>query len=363
MSSEWVKAKASLMKGAWRGVPRATRFVLLELAIECRPLRGSVALPLGMDPVDGVCDLLGGSRREVRAALALLTSGASPTVVIRSVDGRHVLTIPSWGEHNTVDSSADRTRRYRERIQETGTRDASQASPGDADVTALEERRGEKRRSDPSGGSAAGPAGSAAPQDQAPEPARTPTARKRPFARSEQPSVTSAGPTPETATQIAWRSWRAEYQRTYRRPYPPQSTDGPAMGRAVKLAVEFLRELGRPSADLEALLVHRWRRYLRDPGRARVPGGPGFLAETAHALQHFEKGIAAYGSPWDREIAAASAPPATRREPPADADPLPPRPRYTGRSSFDAAPASATRPSAADVEGPLPVLPGLGGRA
>jgi hypothetical protein len=78
------------------------------------------------------------------------------------------------------------------------------------------------------------------------------------------------------------------------------------MNRAAKLAVDLLAELGRPASDLETLLVHRWRKYLADTGR-RQPDGKFFLRDVvAHALQHFELGLAAYGTPWDRDTKLAN---------------------------------------------------------
>jgi hypothetical protein len=145
------------------------------------------------------------------------------------------------------------------------------------------------RAVDPSGGSAA-------PPGPAPPPVESSTSKPRKSVREGE------SPKPEAPEQVGWRTWRAAYQDRYRRAYPPQSTDGPAMKRVVHAAADLCRQLGKAEAGhLEALLVHRWRRYLADPGQSKRAGAPGYLAETCHRLQDFERGVAAYGTPWDRQ--------------------------------------------------------------
>ncbi len=115
--SNWVRFHTELRQGKHRGIPRALRFVFLELCLEARPLRGVVELPLGMDLVDGVHDLLGGIRSEVAKALEFYTTGpdpSSPTIVIEGNPGAIRLRIPSWEKWNPIDSSAERMRRLRE---------------------------------------------------------------------------------------------------------------------------------------------------------------------------------------------------------------------------------------------------------
>lgn len=146
----WVKCHEGLTRGEWRGVPRAVRFVLLELSLACRPLRGSVALPRGMSDLDGVVDMLGGDRREVRDALKILADGAEPTVVIEGDEGRRVLRIPRWGDHNSVDLSTERSKRHREKARESAERNAlhdrSQRVGNDDDCNARNAHRQEERR-------------------------------------------------------------------------------------------------------------------------------------------------------------------------------------------------------------------------
>jgi hypothetical protein len=159
----WIKFHGEIRKGKHRGIPRALRFVFLELAHEARPLRGVIELPASMGLVDGVHDILGGDRREVAKALDLYTTGPdrdAPSITVEGEAGALRLRIPSWEAWNRVDDSAERTREYRRKKREQSSCDASQAShaavtmshDGDAEpvtVTALDKRREEERREDP----------------------------------------------------------------------------------------------------------------------------------------------------------------------------------------------------------------------
>jgi hypothetical protein len=150
--SNWIRFHAELRKGKHRGVPRALRFVFLELCLEARPGRGTVELPLGMDLLDGVHDLLGGNRREVQQALEIYLAGPdpeAPTLVTDGPKGSLRLVIPSWEKWNPIDSSAERMRRLRENRALKSAGDASRdVTPCDA-VTALDQSRGDQIRSDP----------------------------------------------------------------------------------------------------------------------------------------------------------------------------------------------------------------------
>lgn len=154
--SNWIRFHGELRQGKHRGIPRALRFVFLELCLEARPGRGAVELPLGMDLVDGVHDLLGGSRREVQAALDLYTAGpdpSSPSIRIEGAAGALRLVIPSWEAWNPIDSSAERMRRLRGNRVLSSPCDASRDvtgrhAPGDGEPSP-DQRRGDQRRSDP----------------------------------------------------------------------------------------------------------------------------------------------------------------------------------------------------------------------
>jgi hypothetical protein len=148
----WIKFHSEIRQGKHRGIPRALRFVLLELSLEARPGRGTVDLPMGMTLLDGVHDLLGGSRREVQQALELYTAGPdpdAPTVRVEGKPGALRLVIPSWEKWNALDSSAERMRRLRQSRAVSSGGDASRdVTPCDA-VTPLDQRREDQKREDP----------------------------------------------------------------------------------------------------------------------------------------------------------------------------------------------------------------------
>lgn len=115
----WVKFHDALRKGSKRAVPRASRFVFLEICIEARPLLGEIELRTDMDAHDAVHDLLGGNRDEVRKAVDDLMR-AGMVHVDESADGRR-LTIPSWEHWNKADESTERVKRWRAKKREPAT--------------------------------------------------------------------------------------------------------------------------------------------------------------------------------------------------------------------------------------------------
>lgn len=149
----WIKFHDELTQGAKRGLPRAARFVYLELCLLARKGRGVVVLPVGMRDVDAVCDVLGGDRAEIRKALTLLSLRSSPEVepMIRIEDtpaGR-ALVIVAWEKWNKIDDSAARVARYRERRNESVTEDVTRyTSVGNEEpsLPALPDREIEKER-------------------------------------------------------------------------------------------------------------------------------------------------------------------------------------------------------------------------
>lgn len=127
----WVKFHDKLCKGAKRGLPRAVRFVFMELCLEARPGRGVMSLPVGMPDLDALHDVLGGNRKEIADALKALTTIPKATadepepramIEIDGEDGARRLTIPSWEAWNsgqeTPGSSTARSRRHRQRAPE-----------------------------------------------------------------------------------------------------------------------------------------------------------------------------------------------------------------------------------------------------
>jgi hypothetical protein len=116
----WIKCHDGLMRGAKRGLSRATRFIYLELCQEARDGRGTIALPLGMDAVDAVADLLGGNRGEIEAALPKLCSGTEPMVRIEGPEGELRLVVVAWARWNAAETSTERVRKHR-RQEATGS--------------------------------------------------------------------------------------------------------------------------------------------------------------------------------------------------------------------------------------------------
>ncbi len=133
--ADWVKFHGELRRGAKRGIPRALRFVFLELCHETRPGRGVIDLAPGMTDAAAVFDILGGNKREIVEALKVMTAGAEPMIVIADgADGGRYLEIPSWETWNAsvsepAGSSTVRSRRLRERRNGTATVDATAVAP------------------------------------------------------------------------------------------------------------------------------------------------------------------------------------------------------------------------------------------
>src|SRR5581483_9923852 len=166
MAEDWGKAHRRLFSGKWCGVPRATRFVLLELAIEARAHDGVIELPYGtVDPIEGLVNLLSKTnrrdRREVREAIRFLASSGIESVTFETENDLKRARIPSFRTWNASPSSTDRMRAKRER--DRGRKEDPTLTPN-CDVTpcdggdALEERRGEEIREEIEKSDAAGAA-------------------------------------------------------------------------------------------------------------------------------------------------------------------------------------------------------------
>jgi hypothetical protein len=162
----WVKFHGELTEGAKRGIPRAVRFILMELAHKARPGRGVLDLPLGMGDVDALQDVLGGNPKEVRDAHRILTAGDEPILVFEGPEGARRLVIPSWqrwnaGAFEPAGASTQRSRRSRAATDErpgngaaTGMqrplqRDATTVADHCNDRSSGDQRREEEKRGDP----------------------------------------------------------------------------------------------------------------------------------------------------------------------------------------------------------------------
>jgi hypothetical protein len=147
--SVWVKFHDALRKGSKRAIPKASRFVFLELCIEARPLLGEIDLRTDMDTGDAVHDLIGGDRDENRKAVDDLLR-ATMVRVERSGDGVR-LVIPSWEHWNKADESTERVKRWREKkkrgpVTETEDETLRSVTPTVTETGRGEERRGEEIR-------------------------------------------------------------------------------------------------------------------------------------------------------------------------------------------------------------------------
>ena len=148
----WVKFHGELRQGAKRGLPRAVRFVYLELCHEARAGRGVVPLPVGMGDLEGLQDLLGGDRSEVKRALALLTSGSDPLLTLSGPDGERSIVVVSWAKWNAgavepPGASTARSQRHREACNGDATAVAwGVQRSGNGDATVMQ-RSGNARSS------------------------------------------------------------------------------------------------------------------------------------------------------------------------------------------------------------------------
>jgi Meiotically Up-regulated Gene 113 (MUG113) protein len=113
---EWIPAHKRLFKGPKRGLPRAVRFVLLELSMEARPTKGRLDLYPGSSTVDALHDLIGGNRQEIEAAVEAFAGDA---FIIERTEKTHSLTIPKWEDWAGPKSGADRQAEWRKRGRES----------------------------------------------------------------------------------------------------------------------------------------------------------------------------------------------------------------------------------------------------
>lgn len=131
----WIKFHSEICDGAKRGLPRAVRFVYLELSLKARPGSGLLALPLGMSDGEALQDLLGGNAREVKEAHRLLTEGPEPMIAFDGEKGARRLIILSWQRWNAGVKEAPGASTHRSMRHRNGDATAAQrALQGDATV-------------------------------------------------------------------------------------------------------------------------------------------------------------------------------------------------------------------------------------
>lgn len=131
--------------------------------------------------------------------------------------------------------------------------------------------------------------------------------------RARKPKDPARNPAAEGPREVAFRVWRATYAASRRGygPYVDGLGDGKRMQAIGDHAAKVCADAGRPPGDIETLLAHWFREYLRDAGSKTFS-----LVDQRHALQFFERGIPTYGAPWSRKQAPAPKPaePATKPE-------------------------------------------------
>jgi len=170
MAEDWVKFHAELTQGAKRALPRATRFIFMELSLKSRKKRGTLDVRHDLPLVDAIHDVLGGGakeKREIAEAVPYLTTapdGDDAMVVVLEGPGWRRLMLPSWEAYNRVDDSKERAQRYRDKKKRQAIdsvsserrhggvtrdeRDASRVTTSleSRDVTALDQIRSEEIR-------------------------------------------------------------------------------------------------------------------------------------------------------------------------------------------------------------------------
>jgi hypothetical protein len=252
----WVKFHEQLVRGPKRGIPRAQRFVLMELCLLARPHQGRIDLPLGMSDIDAVHDLLGGDRKEVVAALRTFTSGEEPALCFEGEPGRRKLMIPSWDRWNerpeaagasTARAARCRAKKRDENVDATAVASTEQR-PGNASATAPRFRSDLDHPPNPP------PSGGDLRSDRDPEPRPLPPGRRAAGtnlrATGENPRAVDAPPPPPPAEEPDPKAFplRAGVAEAY------DAT--PADASAATLAAT-LRTAGRPRSSAAAAHAKR----------------------------------------------------------------------------------------------------------
>jgi hypothetical protein len=134
---DWVRFHRELCRGDKRGIPRALRFIYMEVSLECRPKRGHLVLTSMMGDVEALHDLLGGDRAEITRAFRFFTSTTPPMWRVESDSGERRLYVYEWSKWNPVDpTGSERQQRKRDNDRDRPT-DSSRQDNGqrNGDVT------------------------------------------------------------------------------------------------------------------------------------------------------------------------------------------------------------------------------------
>lgn len=252
-----------------------------------------------------------------KASRALAELARVGRVRVYRVEGQAYAEIPTWARHQRIDNAGKPripapdvaafndsedlhvdSPRTSANVGESPRFAAKASEP--AALPPTSDLRPPTTTGDPSGGSEA---------PSAPAPTRRVKASKGATLPGLQ--LEPAGPKPERPLETFWRVFRDAWAKHYGRPYCSSDADGKAAVSLAKLGVEMCSSLGRTEpGDLEAL--QRWRatKYLGDRGTVRGAGERGYLEVACHPVKDMARGLAAYGTPWDRPAAKASPLPA-----------------------------------------------------
>jgi hypothetical protein len=112
--ADWVRFHRELTVPAKRGIPRAVRFIYMEISLEAKRKRGYVVLTPGLDDVAAVAECIGGDRREVAAAVKLLTAGSVPMWRFVTEEEERRLYVHEWRTWNPSDpTGSERQAKFR----------------------------------------------------------------------------------------------------------------------------------------------------------------------------------------------------------------------------------------------------------
>lgn len=117
--SDWVRFHRELLIDEKAGIPRAFRFIYMELSQKARPRKGYIVLPQGMPDAKAVEFILAGDRKEVSAAVKALSEGPDPMIRFDVINGKRSLIVVNWKKWNPGDeTAAERQARARGRARE-----------------------------------------------------------------------------------------------------------------------------------------------------------------------------------------------------------------------------------------------------
>ena len=129
----WVRFHEELCEDEKASIPRAFRFVYMQLSLKARPRKGFIVLPQGLEDIKAVQLILPGNPREVADAIKLLSRGPDPMIRFEDREGKRVLIVVNWARWNpSSDDSGPRVKRFRE-SKRNG--DSNGSSNGDTPVS------------------------------------------------------------------------------------------------------------------------------------------------------------------------------------------------------------------------------------